>query len=205
MPISPRPVPDAQSGQPGAKPIRLETLRFVLRTLTPRDANARWLGWATDAEVMGPLNVATRAMSATELRRYIAGFDQVAHCLIGIFDKKSEQQIGFYMIDIDPVHRLANFSVMVGDRAFWGQKVVNETRAALLDYVFTKRGVDKAIGRPLARNFPAIFNYRAQGWRLEGILKAHRTAFDGSGRIDQFEFALMKDEWRALKEKGRGE
>jgi RimJ/RimL family protein N-acetyltransferase len=196
--------PGARPDRPAAIPIRLETRRFVLRTLTPADASARWQAWAADEEVMGPLNVATRKMSTAELQRYIAGFDQVTHCLIGIFDKKSGQQIGIYMIDVDPYHRLANFNVMVGDRAFWGQKVVNETRAALLDYMFTRRGVEKALGRPLARNFPAIFNYRAQGWRLEGILKAHRAAFDGSGRIDQFEFALLKDEWKALKGKGQG-
>lgn len=205
MPPQPGPpFTPAQSGQPAAKPIRLETRRFVLRTLVPADASARWLGWAADAQVMGPLNVAVRQMALAELRRYIAGFDQATHCLIGVFDKKSGLHIGFYLIDIDPQHRLANFNVVIGDRAFWGEKVVNETRAALLDHVFLRRGVDKAVGRPLARNFPAVFNYRAQGWRLEGILKAHRAAFDGSGRIDQFEFALLKDEWRALKAKGQG-
>jgi RimJ/RimL family protein N-acetyltransferase len=204
MTLRPQPPAGGRTGQPAAKPIRLETRRFLVRTLTPLDANPRWIAWAADREVMDPLNVAVRAWSTPELQRYIAGYDQTAHLLVGVFDKKSGDQIGFYMIDIDPQHRLATFSVVIGDRAFWGEKVVNETRAALLDHVFTKRGVDKAVGNPLARNFPAIFNYRAQGWRLEGILKAHRAAYDGPGRIDQYAFALSKDEWRALRAAGKG-
>ncbi len=204
MTLQPRPSAGGRSVQPAAKPVRLETRRFIVRTLTPLDANPRWIAWAADKEVMDPLNVAVRAWSTPELQRYIAGFDQVAHLLVGVYDKKGGNQIGFYMIDVDPQHRLATFNVVIGDRAFWGEKVVNETRAALLDYVFTRRGVDKAVGHPLARNFPAIFNYRAQGWRLEGILKAHRAAFDGSGRLDQYSFALSKDEWRALRAQGKG-
>lgn len=58
------------------------------------------------------------------------------------------------------------------------------------------------LGRPLARNFPAVFNYRAQGWRLEGILKAHRRVHDSERRLDQYEFGLTKAEWIDLKRKG---
>jgi len=199
MPLAAQPSAHRPPGGPPAKALRLETRRFVLRTVTPGDAHARWLGWAADPEVMSPLNVRTRQMSLPDLQRYIATFDQVGRCLIGIYDKSTEQQIGFYEIDFEPAHRLATFNVIVGDKAYWGGQAVSETRSALLDYVFTKRGVEKAVGRPLARNFPAIYNYRAQGWRLEGILKSHRQMFDGSGRVDQFQFGLTKDDWRAHK------
>ena len=202
MPLAPQPALPGAPGQSLPKALRLETRRFILRTVTPADASARWLGWAADPEVMSPLNVKTRKMSLTDLQRYIATFDQVGRCLVGIYAKTGGQQVGFYEVEFDPTHRLATFNVVVGDKTFWGQHLVNETRAALLDYVFTKRGVEKAVGRPLARNFPAIFNYREQGWRLEGILKAHRRIFDGSGRVDQFQFGLTRDDWLSVKARG---
>jgi ribosomal-protein-alanine N-acetyltransferase len=77
--------------------------------------------------------------------------------------------------------------------------VVNEVRAALLDEFFERRGTEKASGTPLARNFPAVFNYKAQGWRLEGVLKGQcKSVVDGS-RLDQYQFGMLRDEWRARK------
>ena len=41
---------------PSGEPVRLETERFELRSMWPVDASERWLAWARDPEVMGPLN-----------------------------------------------------------------------------------------------------------------------------------------------------
>jgi [ribosomal protein S5]-alanine N-acetyltransferase len=179
---------------------RLDTQRFYLRLLQPADASARWIGWLADPDVMHPLNVNTRRFSLDELRTHIARHDQMKRLLIGIFDRSSDLHIGYYRIDLDPKHRLAAINVIIGDKGYWGRKVVNETRAAILDYLFTKASVAKAMGTPPARNFPSVFNYRAQGWRLEGILKHHRESIH-SGRIDQLQFGLTKEDWLALRER----
>jgi len=103
------------------------------------------------------------------------------------------------MVEIDPFHDTANFNVVIGDKAYWGQKVVSETRPALIAHFFEDRGVQKVSGQPLARNIPAIFNYKAEGWRLEGILKNHRKSVIDGKRVDQMQFGITKDEWRARK------
>ena len=60
-------------------------------------------------------------------------------------------------------------------------------------------GTAQAYGTPLARNFPAVFNYKAQGWRLEGVLRGQcKSVVDGS-RLDQYHFGMLRDEWRARK------
>lgn len=190
-----------QSPPPRAIPVRIETERFLLRTLTNADASERWGEWLNDPEVMGPVNTPLRRLSRTDLIQYLQRFDGITRLLIGIFDKNAANlHIGLYQIDLHPVHRTAKFNVIVGDKNYWGQKVVLETRAALLDYVF-KNGTEKAIGSPLARNFPAVFNYKAQGWRLEGIFKGHVRHMSTTARLDQYEFGLLKDEWLALKGK----
>ena len=50
--------------------------------------------------------------------------------------------------------------------------MVNEAREALLDEFFNNRGIEKAVGMPFARNFSAVFNYKAQGWHHEGTCAA---------------------------------
>jgi RimJ/RimL family protein N-acetyltransferase len=148
---------------------------------------------------MHPLKTAARPVSMQELRTDIARYDQVKRLLVGIFDRSKDLHIGFYRIDVDRRHRLATFNVLIGDKAYWGGRVVLETRAALLDYVFRRMNIEKAVGMPPARNFPSIFNYRAQGWRLEGILKAHRRSSLSGERYDQLQFGLTKEEWIALR------
>lgn len=189
----------SQMARPRGKPVDIRTERFRLRSLTPIDASERWLKWSVDPDVMGPLNVPIQPMSRRELEAYIAGFDNLNRYVIGIFTGAENRFIGFYMITVERQHLTANFNVLIGDKDYWGQKVVNETRAALLDFLFTERGVEKAYGRPLARNFPAVFNYKAQGWRLEGVFHGQvKSVADGS-RLDQYHFGMLASDWLARK------
>jgi [ribosomal protein S5]-alanine N-acetyltransferase len=181
------------------RPVFLKTERFLLRNLAPTDASERYLAWAADSEVMGPLNVKPTRMTREQLAAYISSFDGMTRFLIGIFTLPENLHIGFYMVEVDPFHDVANFNVVIGDKTYWGQKVVSETRPALIDHFFDDRGVQKVSGQPLARNIPAIFNYKAEGWRLEGILKAHRKSVTDGKRVDQMQFGMTKEEWRARR------
>ena len=193
---------DVKRMPPGKKPISLRTKRFELRTATPNDACDTWLGWTRDPEVMGPLNVPVRQMSKYELASYIGSFDSISRHLILVLEKDTHTPIGFFMVESDPSHRVANFNVVIGDKNWWGKGVVNEARAALLDYFFEQRGIEKACGSPLARNFPAIFNYKAQRWRHEGTLRGQWVSTTDGKRLDQYQFGLLRSEWRAARAKG---
>lgn len=185
--------------RPMGRPINLTTARFLVRSQVPTDASERWSAWSADPEVMGPLNMQPRRMTKEELARYIAQFDNDKAYLIGVFAKAMPVHIGFFMIDTNKQHATANFNLVIGDKQYWGKGVVNEVRAALLDELFERRGIEKAYGTPLARNFPAVFNYKAQGWRLEGVLKGQcKSVADGS-RLDQYHFGMLREEWRTRK------
>lgn len=185
--------------RPMGRPVNLTTTRFVVRSCTPADASERWLGWSADPDVMGPLNVPARRMSREELARYIARFDNDNAYLIAVFTKAMPVHIGFFMVDTNKMHATANFNLVIGDKQYWGKGVVNEVRAALLDEFFERRGIEKAYGTPLARNFPAVFNYKAQGWRLEGVLKGQCKSVTDGSRLDQYHFGMLREEWHARK------
>ena len=153
---------------------------------------------------MGPLNAPARDMSLDYLAKYASSFDNDVRFLIGIFEKAAGTHVGFFVVEVDHVHRSATFNVVIGDKTWWGRGVVNETRAALLDYFFDKRGIEKACGAPLTRNFPAVLNYKVQGWRHEGTLLGHRLSTTDGSRLDQYQFGLLRDEWRRFRNKGQG-
>ncbi|MEM7122321.1 MAG: GNAT family protein [Pseudomonadota bacterium] len=184
-----------------AKPIRLVTKRFVLRSLRPEDAKKPFLDWVADPEVMGPLNQEVDDNPRREVwAASIADCDGINRFQIGIFTRRTGDFIGVYYVTMDWENRNGLFSVMIGDKAYWGDKVVLETRAALLDHFFLQRGMEKAVGRPPARNIPSVFNYKAEGWRLEGVLKGQIRSIDDGSRLDQYEFGLLKEEWLELRE-----
>jgi len=125
-------------------PVDLQTDRFRLRSLKPADASDRWRSWTRDAEVMRPLNAPIRDLSRNDLANYIAAYDNNSRYLIGIFERASGLQVGFFVIEVDRAHRSAVFNVVIGDKAWWGKGVVNEARAALLEVFFEHRGIEKA-------------------------------------------------------------
>lgn len=186
--------------RPQGRPVHLTTERFVLRSLSASDISDRWGGWSDDKDIVNPLNIAQRRMTKDDLRRYVARFDNENNYLIGVFTKAMTLHIGFFVIDVNRVHGTASFNLVIGDKSYWGKGVVNEARAALLDEFFENRSIEKAFGTPLARNHPAVFNYKAQGWKLEGIHVGQcRSVTDGS-RIDQYHFGMLRTTWRQRKE-----
>jgi len=183
------------------RPVLLQTKRFALRSLTPTHASERWINWLKDPEVMGPLNTPVRAWRPDQLKAHIASGDNERRYLVGIFDLASQVQIGLFQIEVDLRNRRALFNVVIGEKSWWGKGVVNETREALLEEFFNNRGIEKATGMPFVRNFPAVFNYKAQGWHHEGTLRGHCISTSGGPRLDQYQFGLTKDDWRNIKRK----
>lgn len=189
------------SPPPRGRPVKLETERFLIRSLMPSDASDKWCGWAGDATIMGPLNVPVRRPTREALARYIAQHNDERNFLVGVFTK-AHLHIGFFQIDTNRTHRTAVFNVVIGDKSYWGKNAVNEARAALLTELFERRNIEKATGQPLARNFPMIFNYKQQGWKLEGIMRAQCLSVVDGKRLDQYSFGMTKDDWRALQKAG---
>src|SRR5215471_8604154 len=89
------------------RPVRLQTKRFLLRSMTPNDSLERWTNWLNDPEVMGTLNVPVRALTVDQMRSYIASGDNNKRYLIGIFDLATQVQMGLFRIEIDSFNRRA--------------------------------------------------------------------------------------------------
>ena len=84
---------------------------------------------------------------------------------------------------------------MIGDRDMWGTGVIQETRAAILKFCFDTLGLEKVNGGCYANNAPAVYNYRRQGWAVDGSRKQH-AIYDGK-RTDLVHFAMFHEDWRA--------
>ena len=175
-------------------PLTLDSKRFHLRSLVSDDVNERYLSWLADAEVVQWLNARFRENKEDDVRAYVARHDNISSFHIGIFLKNSKLHIGNFSIAIDPKHDTAHVSVLIGDRDWWGKGVVLEARAVILDWLFKEQGVYKVWSLPFVRNVPAIYNYKRQGFVIEGILKNHKKVEEGE-RLDVASVAMFRDVW----------
>lgn len=183
--------------QPG-EPLQLETERFLLRSLTPADATSTYVGWWNDPEVQEGLNSAARDWDRQRAVEHISDFNNKTSFHLGIFCKDTDRMIGFFAAFPRPVAKVAKTNIVIGEKDYWGQHVVQEVRARMLSFLFEVMGMEKVKGEIQGRNYPSIFNYKAMGFTCEGVLRSEIKRFDG-GRTDVFVFGLLRDEWEALK------
>lgn len=173
--------------------LEMRSENLLLRPLTEQDATERYVGWLNDAEVNRFLEVRWHHQSLADVRSYVAGHDNVGQFVFGVFAEPDELHVGNFSIKVDENHRSAVMGVMVGDRDYWGQGIVLEARARLLDFIFSRLPVDKVSGGCYQTNVHAIFNYKRQGWELDGIRRADRL--DQGRRVDVINFAMFREAW----------
>lgn len=180
-----------KSGQP----LRLETDGFVLRSMAASDVDDRFVRWFADREVMAhvalPMN-----LPRERLQRLVAGFDNKSSFLLRIETKPEGVPIGYYRVWCYFSYGYAKTAVVIGERDYWGRGTVLETRAPLLDFLFDDLKLHKVTGAVYTRNMASVFNYKAQGFRCEGILREQERGHDGRWR-DVYLFGLLDREWRA--------
>lgn len=183
-------------------PARLETERFVVRSMTGNDLTDSYMKWIADPELMRNLNTLPMHKTREEESQRMKAYDNSNNFQFGAFTRQDNKLIGFFQVRIDRPHKLAEISVVIGDREWWGRNVVLEARGAIIDFLFDRLKLEKIWGMPQVRNFAAVANYRKQGFRLEGVLRGHNeSAYDKGKRLDFAVFSLLRPEWQALRSK----
>ena len=179
------------------QPLALKSENFILRSMRPSDLNERYQSWFKDPEVMEFFSADTN-QSVEQMHRFLKTFDNKYRYNLGIFPKESGNMIGYFYLYPEFHRRVGRTAVLIGERDYWGKGMVIETRSVVFDFLFEALGMEKIWAWVDKRNIPAIFNYKAQGFQKEGLLRGHGIGRDGK-RTDQYVFGLMRDEWRAQK------
>ena len=154
------------------QPVHLETENYLIRSLTPADVDDRYMGWFEDPDVIVQASLPL-GMNVEQRRRHVGAFNNAANFHLGIFCKESGLMVGFFYVFMDYHNKLARTAAIIGDRSYWGKKVVIECRDALFDFLFDHTGIHKIWGKVNTRNMPSAFNYKAQGFTCEGVMREH--------------------------------
>ena len=88
--------------QPKRK-VRIDSEKYLIRTIEPDDASDRWASWMSDPEVTHMLNLRARTWKKADFLDYMKTFDQQSSLLLGIFEKQRGTHIGMFTVDINHV------------------------------------------------------------------------------------------------------
>lgn len=183
-----------------APALELRGSRFLLRTLSVDDVGPRYLGWLRDPDVNRFLEVRFEEMDEPKLRAWVSRFDGVSRYVFGIRVVSTDEFIGTATLyDIRPIHGLANYGYMIGEKAYWGQGVVGEVLELLFDFAFERVGVRKITTSCYAPHLASMVNYRKLGLRHEGTLRAHLRL--GDAYVDEHIYSITGEEWRRRQER----
>lgn len=178
--------------QPGMR-LALLSRRYVLRSTAAQGVTERYRSWWNDAEIMAGLNRKPRNWSMDDCIRHVLSFNNRNNFHLGIHRKSDGEMIGFISLMATIKNRTAKSNIVV-DKEFWGEGVVKEVRARVMQFAFNRLKTLKYKGMVVGRNYPSIYNYLSMGFTCEGVFKAETAAVDG-GRADIFHFAMFREDW----------
>lgn len=174
---------------------RLETPRFMVRTVTPADAHARWCAWLDDPEAAAMLNAPRRVLSLTQLQSYIGRHDQVRRLIVGLYDRSSGVQIGFATGEFSQDGRYVMPSILIGEPAFRHIGAITEILATLRNFFFENLAFEAVIAHVLPHNAPVIALLTARGWTFLERLPNEKKRADGDGHYDMLVYAFTRETW----------
>ena len=117
-----------------------------------------------------------------------------------VVDKASGQVVGMTgLIQIDIKHRRAQFYITLGEKEFWGKKIVDEVIPIVLHYGFTELNLNKIFLYTIPGNERARKVYERNGFVQEAAMRQHYYCV---GELhDLIQHSILKSEWLEKKDK----
>jgi RimJ/RimL family protein N-acetyltransferase len=179
--------------------VRINSEKYLIRTIEADDASDRWASWMSDPEAMHMLNMRARSWTKIDVTDYVKKFDQQSSLLLGIFEKQSGTHIGIFTVDINYVRSQFLVNLLIGEPEYRNKHVTSSIALSFREYFFETLGLNMAIASVLARNAAMIHYLQKNGWKLDQTLK-HNTKSNADGAmLDVCLFSLSRDAWRHWK------
>ena len=154
--------------------LRLTSDRVHLRELTASDmpdVNR----WRNDPELIGHLAAPYRYVNPETDRDWFDGYQrsrgtQVRCCIWTA--RSPRRRVGLVSLTaIDPVHRSAEFHIMIGEKRDRGAGLGTEATRLMLHHAFANLNLNRVYLTVLEENRAAVAIYRKLGFRREGVLR----------------------------------
>ncbi|MDR8397789.1 MULTISPECIES: GNAT family N-acetyltransferase [Paraburkholderia] len=153
--------------------------------------------WRSDKALVSLLGGAFRYVGAEIDNRWFDSYlgSRAANVRLAVCLASTQELVGVtYLLDIDWVHRCAEFSIQIGTQTARGRGIGEAATRQTLDHAFGDLNLNRISLTVLASNARAIALYEKVGFRAEGLLR--QAAFKGGRYLDVVPMAILADDRR---------
>ncbi|MBI3524682.1 MAG: GNAT family N-acetyltransferase [Betaproteobacteria bacterium] len=174
----------------------LEGQRLYLRALADKDADGDYPAWLNDAEVCRGNSHHVFPYSREAALDYIRQTRQSTTSLVlAIVVREDHHHIGNIALQsIHPIHRSAEFAILIGDKTGWGKGYGLEAGRLLCRHGFAALNLHRIYCGTFADNAGMIGLAHALGMKEEG--RRRQAAFKDGKYIDIVEFGLLETDFQ---------
>ena len=154
--------------------------------------------WREDADVLNGIVGKKYFVSQEYEKKWIndAIFDnkslKLAICL-----KTTKEHIGNVYLDmLDHVNKNCTFSILLGDKRYWGQGFGSEATLLMLHHAFYELGMVRVSSRQLLTNTASIKLHEKCGFKHEGVLR--KAVFKNGEYRDLNMMAILREDFDGL-------
>lgn len=148
----------------------IETTRLRLVPFEDRHLTARYVGWLNDPEVVRYSEQRHRRHDLDGCRHWVEAMRTGSHPLWAIEANESRLgHVGNIAAYIDIANKVADVTILIGERASWGKGIGAEAWAAVCDWLVACALMRKVTGGTMAANRGMVRIMERAGMRPDGV------------------------------------
>lgn len=174
----------------------IEGKQIYLREVRISDVNENYYRWLNDSEVNRYLETRYIPRSIQNIREFVEKMDgNPDEIFLAICLKENDLHIGNIKLGpINWIHRFADISLLIGEKAYWGKGIATEAIMAVTRFAFDVLNLNKLQAGCYSKNIGSAKAFIKTGFTQEGVLKNHWIV---SGEYqDEIILGLCGSEWR---------
>ena len=177
----------------------LENSAIGLRSLGESDLAEEYFQWLNDDEITRFIDPGFFPNNWKSFRTFYESLkDCPNNIFLGIFWKKNGEHIGNVKLGpINWIHRYAPYSIVIGNKDYWGKGVCTEVTSLVCHHAFESLNLNRVHLGVVDKNISAVKAYEKIGFKVEGVSKKYFWA--NNEYHDNINMALLREEYIAAK------
>jgi ribosomal-protein-alanine N-acetyltransferase len=137
----------------------------------PRHLTSRYVGWLNDPEVVRYSEQRHRVHTPESCRLYYQSFADSHDQFLAVESDTGPDavHVGNMAIAVDVPNRVADLSIIIGEKSVWGTGTASKAWAAVVEHLLTRGQMRKVTAGTMSVNEPMLHLMQRSGMAIEAV------------------------------------